>query len=587
MKIEDRTYIDSGVPGMLFQKNVQVTMTDGLQLRINVYRPDREGRFPVVMVHGPYSKDMAFAEAPQFRAAWDKLIEENPDLLDHSSGRFISFEAPDPERWVPDGYVVIHADSRGSGASPGFLNPFSPHEADDYATLITWASKQSWSNGKVGLLGISYYAINQWQVAARQPDGLAAIIPWEGAFDHYRDLAWHGGIQSTAFLTFWFTGQVVSVQNGNNNNQYRDSLTGQNLTGEPLPPHLLAANRVAPLDIYSAQPLDGAFWRERTADASRIRVPVLSVGNWGGQGLHLRGDIEGFLATASQSKWLRIHTGDHIVPFYREESLALQKRFFDRYLKGLDNGWESEPTVTLAIRRPDNVVEWRAETEWPLRGTRWEQYHLDASTLSMTTTAKSQMPTEVSYQAMSDGVTFCTAPFAEETEFTGPVKLRMYVKSSTTDMDIFATLRLLDPTGHDVYFEGAGEPHAPVSQGWLRVSHRELDLQRSTEYRPFHTHLNPAPLEPNRLYEVDVEIWATSVVVPTGYQLAITVQGRDWERPPDADHKQAVHAYEAKGSGPFLHLGRDTEVFDGTNTIATGEGQDSYLLLPRIPNDRA
>ena len=119
----------------------------------------------------------------------------------------------------------------------------------------------------------------------------------------------------------------------------------------------------------------------------------------------------------------------------------------------------------------------------------------------------------------------------------------MCVKSSTTDMDIFATLRLLDP-------------------------------QRSTEYRPFHTHLNPEPLEPNRLYEVDVEIWATSVVVPTGYQLAITVQGRDWERPPDADHKQAVHAYEAKGSGPFLHLGRDTEVFDGTNTIATGEGQD-------------
>ena len=227
----------------------------------------------LVMVHGPYSKDMAFAEAPQFRAAWIKLVAENPDLLDHSSGRFISFEAPDPERWVPDGYVVIHADSRGSGASPGFLNPFSPHEADDYATLITWASKQAWSNGKVGLLGISYYAINQWQVAARQPDGLAAIIPWRRVRSLPRP-RWHGGIQSTAFLTFWFTGQVVSVQNGNNTNPYRNSLAGQNLTCEPLPPHLLAANRVAPLDIYSAQPLDGEFWHR--AHRRRLEVPGAS-----------------------------------------------------------------------------------------------------------------------------------------------------------------------------------------------------------------------------------------------------------------------------------------------------------------------
>jgi putative CocE/NonD family hydrolase len=194
--------VDSGVPGMAFDHNTPVTMTDGLQLRVNIYRPDKPGRYPVLMLMGPYGKDTKYADAPAYKASWTKLLAKYPDLCKKSSCRYLRFEAPDPERWVQEGYIVIAADSRGSGASPGMLDPLSPREIEDYATLITWASRQLWSTGKDGLVGTSYHAINQWLVAARQPEGLAAILPWEGAFDYYPEIAFHGGIPSVAACKF-------------------------------------------------------------------------------------------------------------------------------------------------------------------------------------------------------------------------------------------------------------------------------------------------------------------------------------------------------------------------------------------------
>lgn len=570
-------HVETGVPGMIFERNVEVPMSDGLTLRANVYRPDQAGRFPVVMLHGPYGKDTRDADAPAYQDAWNKLVAGNPELCKTSSCRFIRWEAPDPEHWVADGYVVVHADSRGSNASPGMLDPFSPRQTEDYATLITWASRQPWSSGKIGLLGISYYAINQWQVAARQPEGLAAIVPWEGAFDHYRDIAYHGGIASTEFQKIWFARQILLNQHGNGETPYVDAISGQKTTGEPLPQHVLEANRIAPTEAHRRQPFDTAFYRERTPIGARIQVPLLSVGNWGGQGLHGRGNIEGYLAAGSRQKWLRIHTGDHHVPFYAPESVALQKRFFDFFLKGEKNGWDDEPPIQLAIRRPDSIA-WRSETEWPLPGTQWQRFYLNAEDTSLAPGRSGAPAAERSYPAMSGAQTFRTAPFSEEAEFTGPVKLKLWVRSSTADMDIFATLRLLDPEGRDVTFDGASEPHAPVSQGWLRVSHRALDPAHSTEYRPYHAHLASEAMVPDRLYEVDVEIWATSIVVPKDFRLALTVQGSDWAQP---GLDGPFH-----GSGPFLHADRDDVVYGGVNTIATGEGQESYLLLPLIPRQR-
>jgi uncharacterized protein len=571
--------MDSGVQGMAWEHNTPVTMTDGLQLRVNIYRPDKPGRFPVLLLMGPYGKDTPYADAPAYKPSWSKLLAKYPDLCKKSSCRYLRFEAPDPERWVQDGYIVIAADSRGAGASPGMLDPLSPREIEDYATLITWAARQPWSTGKVGLTGTSYHAINQWLVAARQPEGLAAILPWEGAFDYYREIAFSGGIPNIAAWKFWWDHQVVTDQHGNGTSPLVDMATGQRSTGEALSPELLKQNRVSPVEAWGSQPLDGTFYQGRMPDPSRIVVPLLCVGNWEGWSIH------GYVAAASKRKWLRIETGDHLTPFYSEESLAVQKRFFDHFLKGQKNGWESEAPVTVQVRRPDGS-SWQKEAAWPLPKTQWERYYLDAGDGEMSPNKGSAPASEKSYPAMGDGVTFKTEPFAENVNFTGPGMIKLWVRSSTADMDIFATVRLIDPDGHDLTFMGNSNPRVPLVQGFLRVSQRAVDSAKSTEYEVYHPHLAAEPMAPGQLYEVDVNFqYPTSIVAPKGYRLALTLQGKDWQFAPNVDtvRSKDYELPDAQNSGLFYaeHPNRNPALFNGTSTVATGAGHASYLLLPR------
>jgi predicted acyl esterase len=477
--------VKSGVPGMIFDHDVPVTMTDGLQLRVNIYRPEKPGRYPVLMLMGPYGKDTSMADAPAYKTSWAKLIAKYPGLCKKSSCRYIRFEAPDPERWVENGYIVIHADVRGAGASPGVLDPFSPRETEDYATLITWASRQSWNSGKVGLLGTSFQAINQYQVAAPRPQGLAAILPWEGAYDEYREIAYYGGILNVAW-EYWWTHQVAPNQNGYADTPLIDSISGGKDTGAPFSPDVLKQNRVDPVEAFAKHPFDDAYYHQRTPDGSRIAVPMLDVANW------TDWSTQGYLAAVSKQKWLRIQTGDHLTPFYSEESLALQKRFFDHFLKGLNNGWEREPRVAVQVRRPDGTT-WRSASAWPLPGMRPERWYLDAATGSMSP-GPSTAAAESSSPGLGDGLTFMSAPFEEETEFTGPIGVRLWVSSSTTDMDIFAAARLIDPQGRDVTFMGNSDPNVPLGLGYLRVSQRAADPARSTEYTAFHPHLASEPM---------------------------------------------------------------------------------------------
>ena len=563
------------VNGVVFEYNAGVRMTDGLALRANIFRPDAPGKYPVIITHGIYGKDVAWQTAEPYKVAWSLMSAKLPNLCKGSTCQFMRWEMPDPERWVPAGYVVIHADSRGSGKTPGYLDPLGARETQDFKELIEWAAVQPWSNGKVGLSGISYYAINQWQVAALQPRGLAAIIPWEGAVDHYRDISHHGGIPSTMFARLWFDSQILPNQHGNGASPFKDALTGAAAVGPALPPQLLAGSREAIIQSGPAHPLNDESYRQRTPDLQRIVVPTLSVGNWAGAGLHLRGNIEGYAGVGSQKKWLRVHSGDHFSPFYAEESFRLQRRFFDQFLKGVAGAFDKEPPVELAIRHPVKGFQRRAEESWPLKATRFERFYLDASSKQLSA-ERPPAETQAAYEAASAGQTFRLPASSEDREFTGPVKAKLWVRTSTTDADFFVTLRLLDPQGKDVTFQGANAPAVPVTNGWLRLSHRQPDARRSTQWRPFYVHVEPQPVEPEADYAIDVEIWPTSVVVPAGYTLALTIQGEDFAFP---------HLTEGmfRGSFPFLHGGRDPKVFGGRQTILTGGKYDSHLLLPLIP----
>ncbi|HXV72614.1 MAG TPA: CocE/NonD family hydrolase [Acidimicrobiia bacterium] len=570
----DEIHIDWDVP---------IVMDDGLVLLADVFRPDEEGRYPVILSYGPYAKGLAFQEG--YPDQWRVMTTEHPDVEAGSSNRYQNWEVVDPEKWVPDGYVVARVDSRGCGRSPGYVDVFSPRETDDLVACIEWAGTRRWSTGKVGLNGISYYAINQWHAASRQPEHLAAICVWEGAADFYRDMTHHGGILST-FWANWYDMQVKTVQHGLGSRGATSRVTGVPVTGDQdLDEDQLEGNRADLGADVRAHPLDDDFHRDRSPIWADIEVPLLSAGNWGGQGLHLRGNVEGFVRSASSQKWLEIHGLEHWTHFYTDYGVGLQKRFFARFLKGEDNGWDTEAPVRLQIRHLDRFEERSART-WPLPDTSWTTLFLDADNMTLGL-AEPGTDGNVSYDPTGRGVTFLLEPFETETELTGPSALRLFVSSATEDADIFVVVRVFDSEGREVTFQGAIDPHTPIAQGWLRASHRRLDPELSLPYRPYHSHDAQEPLLPGQIYQLDIEIWPTSIVIPAGYRLGLSIRGNDYEYEGDlGEAKLSTFKNRLTGCGPFLHddpSDRPLQLFGGEISIHTGPLHPSLLLIPVIP----
>jgi predicted acyl esterase len=313
--------------GMRIEWDVPIETDDGTVLRADVFRPmhnDTEP-CPVLPSYGPYAKGLAFQEG--YPSAWETMASRYPDTVAGSSNKYQNWEVADPEKWVPDGYAC-------------------------------------------GLSGISYYAMNQWHVASLNPPHLAAICPWEGAADWYRDATHHGGILST-FWANWYDMQVKTVQYGLGAKGPVNPSTGVPACGdETLTDDDLAANRADFGAEIRDHPFDDRYHRDRSPDWSRVTVPLLSSGNWGGQGLHLRGNVEGYVRSAAPRKWLEMHGGEHWTSYYTDYGVALQKRFFDHFLKGEDNGWDRTPPVRLQIRHADGTFSERTESAWPLNRAR-------------------------------------------------------------------------------------------------------------------------------------------------------------------------------------------------------------------------
>lgn len=573
--------------GMVIEWDAPITMDDGLVLRADIYRPLGGGHHPVLMTHGPYAKGLSFQEG--FAFAWQQLARDHPDALEGSSNKYQSWETPDPEIWTRDwGYVCIRVDSRGAGRSPGFLDVLSRRETEDFKACIEWAGGQPWSNGKVGLTGISYYAINQWQVAALKPKHLAAICPFEGAADLYRDGVRHGGIL-TSFWIRWYPAQVSSVQHGLGARGRINHNTGESIAGpETLTPEEMARNLGDLPAQQRAHSFDDAYFRERSAQLEDIDVPVFSRGNWGGIGLHLRGNTEGFMRVASKQKWLELHGDTHWTEYYTVEGRNLMRRFFDHFLKGVDNGWDREPPVLLNVRHPHETFVQRKENEWPLARTKWTRHYLDSASQALVLEPKADDST--SFRGFSQGVTFYGEPVRTTTEITGPVAAKLFVSSSTRDADLFLSLRAYAPNGREALFTGASEPNVPLAFGWLRASHRKLDPVRSLPYRPWHAHDEAQPLSPGEVVELDIEIWSTSIVLKPGWRIALTVGGQDYDHglPGPLVPKAPPQYGGIRQTGCAIHVHDEAEdrpaaIFDGETTVYTGGRHGSFLLLPVIP----
>jgi putative CocE/NonD family hydrolase len=550
---------------LIAEKDVQIPMRDGTLLYADIFRPDTADKVPAIMNISVYQKDKLWVP---------------PADLEEEANPYMNWETVNPLWWCPRDYACVRMDARGAGRSPGKSEPSSNQEALDFYDAVEWIAKREWCSGNIGTCGISYHAASQWRLANLQPPSLKAIMPWEGRADQYRDQAYHGGIFALGFIGNWWL-----------------THTAHHLLGRPRSYNPDAFHNDMMWN-YMRNDLDSEYWRANSAQWDNIKVPVYSVGNWGGFSMHLRGNTEGFMCAASRHKKLRIHTGTHFHPFHSEEGRLDQLRWFDHWLKGLDTGILDEPPVKLEIRSGGSTKAYpfRSEGEWPIARTQWTKMYLkveraisseaEASEGELTKSAP-EKEAKLTYPASGvtkagvasgsslatthgntgrTGVSFETAPMTQDTEVTGPLVLKLWVSSTSEDMDIFVTIRNIGPDGKDVCEIGQhGQPVPCVTKGWLRASHRELDAARSLPFRPYHAHNQRLWLEPNKPVECDVEVWPTSMVFKKGHKLRVDIQPRD-----------------GIGSAPYTHYHADYNA-GAENTVYAGGDRASYLMLPVIP----
>ncbi|KAJ4286848.1 hypothetical protein N0V90_013101 [Kalmusia sp. IMI 367209] len=591
LQVKDAKKVDATSFPYIFEENAVVqlkTSSVGI-IRCNIYRPKAQnGKFPVLVTYGPYGKDIHYKD---FHAK--SFAEVNTE---HHSAHS-AWETPDPGFWTKHGYAVVRADERGLGQSPGFLDTMSRGTSEAFFDVVEWAAEQSWSSGKVGLLGISYYAGSQWRVAARQPKGLAAIVPWEGMSDYYRDRCRHGGIFSNKFINFWWNRQVVSNQYGLPGRAARN--WGPDCVDGDLSDDERERNRQDQnIDNTKNRFRDQEYYSSKEYDMGDIQAPLLSVANWGGILLHLRGNVEGYLQAGSEFKYLRIITGRHDLPFYYTEEVEVQRSFLDAFLKGEDRvGWTVKgrvPAVDLVLRKgdvafndaeKDKAYKRRTENEWPIARTQYTKYYITPDKRLTHVQPGITRPHKLSYEALGSLenpklLQFTTSAFEQETEITGHIVAHLNVSMSPyasgptpCDIDLFLTLRYISPSGTEVFYTGtAGDP-VPLTKGWLRVSLRKINSlhPRHREWLPHRDYFSTdvQPVIPGDVYPVKVEIWPTNVVVEKGGRLVFEVSSGD-----------------TQGSGIFLHdhpEDRSEHTFAGLNHVNFGEKYINWISLPIIP----
>ena len=511
--------------GIRAERDVAVPMRDGTTIYTDIYRPVGETDVPAIIAWSPYGK----------RYSYTGLMAPGVAPGTYSPGT--KFEGPDPDYWCRRGYAVVNPDPRGIGNSEGVHELWTRQEARDEYDLIEWIAAQEWCSGRIGMSGNSYVASSQWYAAAQRPPSLTCIAPWEGATDPYRHIFMIGGVPALGQAT------------------WESSMSGSGL-GEGMQANM------------ALHPLRDAYWREKLPDFEKIDIPAYVCGGWSHH-YHLKGSLDAFSRISSSEKWLRLHREFEWPDYYTPENLEDLQRFFDRYLKGLHNGWEMTPRVRVDVMDRgdrDHAVR-RPETAFPLPDTEYRKLRLDASGMTL---RDEPVPAEitVSYDARTGQAAF-DLTFDRDTELTGYCSLHVWFEArGASDADVFVTIQKLDERGGVVPTLAIGHPY-PGPLGLMRVSHRALDDRLSTEVIPVHRHDAQQPLRPGEIVPVDISLWPTSRIWHAGERLRVVVSGHylgfadalvdeDWDVRNEGEH--------------VLHLGGRF---------------DSYFVVPQTPQRRA
>jgi hypothetical protein len=546
---DDHTEIHPLPDDVMVERDVMVPTRAGPRLAANVFTPIGPGPWPVIMCCTTYGKDLHPLDyALAGRGPANRSMGLN--MGDMRVSEATPFEAADPGWWVPRGFVVVHVDALGSGNSEG--EPalgLGDVVVEAFCDAVEWASDQEWSNGRIGLNGVSYLAAVQWRVAQRNPRGLAAICPWEGFTDVYSDVVVHGGIPETAFFPWWMSGEKSSTPPDDGGPHFHCERPA--IEEGPLSGIMALSAGVCP---------DRSKFPVPDVDYSSITVPTLVCGSWSAQGLHSRGAFNGFRRIASDHKFLFTHGRHEWTVSNSDEALEYQLAFYRRFLAGEGDGPPAR--VRLEVRRSLEEHSIRFEDEFPPSSVGLAPLHLDALSGELTTHVPDD--SSVSYDSTAaDGRLLFVHRFDRDTEVTGPMSLRCFVSTdSGRDMDLFVGIRKLDTTGAEVPFWNRLSKDDIVTRGWLRASRRPDPSAIVDPLVPVFDGDHEHAVTPGEIMELAIEILPSSTLYEAGSSMVLEIRGRDVVELPNFRHHQVFNC--------------------GNHTVWCGEAFPSRLLVPRV-----
>lgn len=549
---------------ILLERDVPIKLRDGVTIYADVFRPTDGKPCPAILVWSPYGKEIG-----------GQMLDDVPMRVGvpvEATSGLEKFEGPDPAYWVNHGYAIVNVDKRGAYMSEGNLLYWGHEDALDGCDVIEWIASQNWCTGKVGMSGNSWLTVSQWFIAAERPEHLVAIAPWEGFCDHYRESGTRGGIPTPEFPEM--IAETFSSAHGMLEDQPR---------------------------MIVEKPLMCDYWQDKAARVENIEIPAYVVASYTNS-VHTHGTFAGYRRMASKEKWLRVHNTQEWFDYYTPENVEDLRRFFDHYLKGVDNGWEQTPKVRLSVLNPGgHDIVGRAEEEFPLARTVYRKLYLSAADSTLLTALPEQENVNT-YQSAADchQVNY-RYRMDKPTEITGYMKLHLWVAApDNDDMDLSVRVEKLSKDGQPIPDRTGNRI---VATGQMRVSMRQLDTLRTTEAEPYYPFTTVQKLKPGEIVPVEIEIWPMGLFFEKGEILQLTVGAYQPEKAaiPFGSAQITVpkegFTYMPGQQPEMMTLGGNAdECADpaevvtspathnvGRHCIYTGGRYDSYLYIPEIP----
>lgn len=549
---------------ILMERDVPIKLRDGVTIYADIFRPVEDGDYPAILVWSPYGKEIG-----------GQMLDDVPMRsgvpLSATSG-LEKFEGPDPAYWVDKGYVIVNPDKRGAYMSEGTLLYWGHQDSLDGCDVIEWIASQEWSNGKVGMSGNSWLTVSQWFIASEKPEHLVAIAPWEGFSDHYRESSNRGGIPMPEFP------EMIAQTFSSNGGYLEDQ------------PRMIVEEKFM-----------NDYWEDKSAKLEEINIPAYVVASYTNP-VHTHGTFAGYRRISSEEKWLRVHNTNEWYDYYTPENVEDLRKFFDHYLKGIDNGWENTPKVRLSVLNPggEDIVN-RVEEEFPLKRTKYEKLYLNGENDSLEKIKPNDIAIDSYDSETSENYLQYKMKMDRDTEITGYMKLHLWVSApDNDDMDLAVKVEKLSKEGKQI-LDKTGNP--TVATGFLRVSMRNIDEKKSTESEPYYTFDREEKLKNNEIVPVEIEIWPIGLLFKEGEILQLTVGAYEPQNAyiPFGSAKISIpkegYTFNPNEKVEMVTLGgNEKECADkeeivtspktnnrGKHCIYTGGKYDSYLYVPIIP----